>query len=173
MVDATIDRYGGLDIIVINAGVNGERKSVEAADPSRWREVIDVNVIGAVYCAHAAIPHLKRRGGGKIITMGSGIGHRGSPEHSAYACSKAALWMLTRVLAQELVGDNISVNELIPGPVVTSMSRAQAERGQGVFGIPGEWVKAPEDVVALALFLATQPAIGPTAQSFSLMRRDT
>ena len=53
------------------------------------------------------------------------------------------------------------------------MSRAQAERGQGVFGIPGEWVKAPEDVVALALFLATQPAIGPTAQSFSLMRRDT
>jgi 3-oxoacyl-[acyl-carrier protein] reductase len=173
MVDATIDRYGGLDIVVINAGVNGERTSVEAADPERWREALDVNVIGAVNCAHAAIPHLKRRGGGKIITMGSGVGHRGSPERSAYACSKAALWMLTRVLAQELVGDNISVNELIPGPVVTSMSRAQAERGQGVFGIPGEWVKAPEDVVALALFLATQPAVGPTAQSFSLMRRDT
>jgi 3-oxoacyl-[acyl-carrier protein] reductase len=173
MVDATIDRYGGLDIVVINAGVNGERKSVEAADPERWREALDVNVIGAVNCAHAAIPHLKRRGGGKIITMGSGVGHRGSPERSAYACSKAALWMLTRVLAQELVGDNISVNELIPGPVVTAMSKAQAERGQGVFGIPGEWVKAPEDVVALALFLAAQPAIGPTAQSFSLMRRDT
>ena len=81
--------------------------------------------------------------------------------------------MLTRVLAQELAGDNISVNELIPGPVVTAMSRAQAQQRQGVFGIPGEWVKAPQDVVALALFLATQPAIGPTAQSFSLMRRDT
>jgi len=173
MVDATVGRYGGLDIVVINAGVNGERKSVEAADPERWREAMDVNVIGAVNCAHAAIPHLKRRGAGKIITMGSGIGHRGSPQRSAYACSKAALWMLTRVLAQELVGDNISVNELIPGPVVTSMSQAQASRGQGVFGIAGEWVKGPEDVVALALFLATQPAIGPTAQSFSLMRRDT
>ena len=58
-------------------------------------------------------------------------------------------------------------------PVVTPMSQAQAQQGQGVFGIPGEWIKAPEHVVALALFLATQPAVGPTAQSFSLMRRDT
>ena len=173
MVDATADRYGGLDIAVINAGVNGERKPVAEADIERWRETLDVNLIGALNCAQAAIPYLKRRGAGKIITLGSGVGHRGFPERSAYACSKAALWMLTRVLAQELVGFNISVNELIPGPVVTPMSQSQAQHGQGVFGIPGEWVKQPEDVVATALFLASQPAIGPTAQSFSLMRRDT
>ena len=172
MVDATIDRYGGLDIVVINAGINGERKAVAEADIERWRSTLDVNLIGAVNCAQATIPHLKRRGAGKIITMGSGVGHRGLPERSAYACSKAALWMLTRVLAQELVGYDISVNELIPGPVVTPMSESQARQGQGVFGIAGEWVKQPDDVVPLALFLATQPAIGPTAQSFSLMRRD-
>ena len=173
MVEATVQRYGGLDIFVINAGVNGERKPVAEADIDRWRTTLDVNLIGALHCAQAAIPYLKRRGAGKIVTIGSGVGHRGFAERSAYACSKAALWMLTRVLAQELVADNISVNELIPGPVVTTMSSAQVERGEGVFGIPGEWVKRPEDVVALALFLATQPAIGPTAQSFSLMRRDT
>jgi 3-oxoacyl-[acyl-carrier protein] reductase len=172
MVDATADRYGGLDIVVINAGINGERKPVADSDIERWRETLEVNLIGALSCAHAAIPYLKRRGAGKIITMGSGIGHRGFAERSAYACSKAALWMLTRVLAQELLPFNISVNELIPGPVVTPMSQSQAQHGQGVFGIPGEWVKQPEDVVALALFLAAQPAIGPTAQSFSLMRRD-
>ena len=172
MVEATVRCFGGLDILVINAGVNGECTSVEDADIGRWRETLDVNLIGALTCAQAAIPHLKRRGAGKIITVGSGIGHRGSAERSDYACSKAALWMLTRVLAQELVGSNISVNELIPGPVLTSMSQSQAERREGVFGIRGEWVKAPEDVVGLALFLATQPVIGPTAQSFSLMRRD-
>jgi len=80
--------------------------------------------------------------------------------------------MLTRVLAQELSPHNISVNELIPGPVVTSLTGPQAAQRQGVFAIEGEWVKTPEEVVPLALFLATQSSTGPTAQSFSLMRRD-
>jgi len=172
MVDATVGRYGGLDILVINAGINGTRTSVEAGDPAVWRRVIETNLLGAYYCAHAAIPHLKRRGAGKIITIGSGIGHRGMPARSDYAASKAGLWMFTRVLAQELAADNISVNELVPGPVVTSASQGQADAGRGVFGIPGEWVKTPDDVAPLALFLATQPAVGPTAQSYSLMRRD-
>ena len=81
--------------------------------------------------------------------------------------------MLTQVLAQELAPSTISVNELIPGPVVASLTGSQAEQRQGVFAIEGEWAKTPEEVVPLALFLATQPPIGPTAQSFSLMRRDT
>ena len=81
--------------------------------------------------------------------------------------------MLTRVLAQELWPFNISVNELIPGPVVTAMSAPESAQNTGVSAIQSEWVKTPDDVVPLALFLATQPAKGPTAQSFSLMRRDT
>ena len=84
--------------------------------------MLEVNLLGAYYCAQAAIPALKQRGAGKIITVGSGLGHRGMVGLSAYACSKAGLWMLTRVLAQELWSYNISVNELIPGPVVTSMA---------------------------------------------------
>ena len=100
---------------------------------------------------------------GKIITVGSGVGHRGLAGRSDYACSKAGLWMLTQVLAHELAPSNISVNELIPGPVVTSLTGSQAEQRQGVFGIEGEWAKTPEEVVPLALFLATQPPIGPTA----------
>ena len=81
--------------------------------------------------------------------------------------------MLTRVLAQELWPFKISVNELIPGPVVTAMSRDIPQEGQDtVFTIDSEWIKTPEDVVPLALFIATQPDTGPTAQSYSLMRRD-
>ncbi len=143
---------------------------MEDSDPSAWRQVLEVNLIGAYSCVQAAIPHLKTRGAGKIITVGSGMGHRGLAGSSAYSCSKAGLWMLTRVLAMELWEDRISVNELIPGPVSTEMNPARPD-GSSSLGA-SEWAKAPDDVVPLALFLATQPDVGPTAQSFSLMRRD-
>lgn len=175
MTDATVETFGGLDILVINAGVNRDRRTVEESVPEEWLGTLDVNLNGAYYCAQAAIPHLKARGGGKIITTGSGMGHRGSPERSAYCVSKAGLWMLTRCLAQELWPFNISVNELVPGPVQTAMTTGEQAEGTRVTGGPNaqsEWQKRPEDVVPLALFLATQPLIGPTAQSFNLMRRD-
>jgi len=115
---------------------------------------------------------LKQRGAGKIITIGSGLGHRGYAGGSAYSCSKAGLWMLTRILAQELMQYKISVNELIPGPVQTSIDDNAKTSNSKVKSMESEWQKQPKDVVPLALFLASQPDIGPTAQSFSLMRRD-
>lgn len=80
--------------------------------------------------------------------------------------------MLTRVLAQELWPYKISVNELIPGPVRTSMDANLPTNRGTVYEVESEWIKTPEDVTPLALFLASRPEIGPTAQSFSLMRRD-
>jgi 3-oxoacyl-[acyl-carrier protein] reductase len=167
MYRAATDAFGGIDLVVINAGGSDEPSPVAASDPALWRATLEVNLIGAYNCARAAIPHLRRRGAGKIITVGSGLGHRGAPGSSAYACSKAALWMLTRVLAQELREENISVNELIPGPVQSAFRRAPSGAR-----FEGEWFKEPEDVAPLALFLATQPDGAATAQSFSLMRRD-
>lgn len=170
---ATVEAFGGMDIVVINAGVHYDRRRVEDSHPAEWLATLEVNLIGAYYCARAAIPYLKQRGAGKIITVGSGLGHRGLPSSSAYACSKAGLWMLTRVLAQELWPFNISVNELIPGPVLTERTEeTQEERQDTVFAIDSEWIKTPEEVAPLALFLATQPDKGPTVQSYSLMRRD-
>ncbi len=173
MCEATVEAFGGLDILVINAGGNFDHSMVEESDVGDWLTTLNVDLFGAYYCAKVAIPHLKRRGVGKIITIGSGIGQRGTPGSSAYACAKAGLSMLTRVLAQELWQYNISVNELIPGPVLTEATReTNAQRENSVLTIESEWVKNPEDVIPLALFLATQPDVGPTAQSFSLMRRD-
>ncbi len=162
--------FGGVDVLVANAGGNMATGPIEDSDPEAWQATIAFNLLGVFYCIRAAIPCLQRRGGGTIITLGSGMGHKGRSGHSAYCCAKAALWMLTRVSAQELWESGISVNELIPGPVRTRATQHQG--ADSVFGIQSEWVKAPEDVVPLALFLATQPAQGPTAQSFSLMRRD-
>lgn len=166
--------YGGLDIVLINAGGGLERATVEESDPQVWVQTQQVNLIGAYYTAREAIPYLKARGGGRILTMGSGMGRRGRPKGSAYAVAKAGLWMLVRVLAQELVEHNISVNEIIPGPVVTEKHRRQNLENDpsSAFAIPGEWIKTPEDVVPLACFLAAHPEPGPTAQVFSLNRRD-
>ncbi len=169
-VDETAARFGGLDILVINAGVSPKKSEVAESDPVVWSQTVAINLTGAYHCAKAAIPYLKTRGGGKIITIGSGMGRRGAPGSSAYSVSKAGLWMLTRVLGQELRADNISVNELIPGPVNTAMMSASSAGGSSTFD--GEWFKEPEEVVPLALFLAGAPDGGQTAQSFSLMRRD-
>ncbi len=167
-----VETYGGVDIVVINAGGSLERGPVESSDPDGWKATVELNLVGAYYTARSAIPHLKKRGAGKIIAVGSGMGHRGSQGSSAYSCAKAGLWMLVRVLAQELAPHGISVNELIPGPVATTEDEATLKQWKKRFEELGEWIKKPEDVVPLALFLVTQPTGGPTAQSFSLMRRD-
>jgi 3-oxoacyl-[acyl-carrier protein] reductase len=171
MLYKAVEHFGGIDIVVINAGANYDRETVEDSNQEDWKRTLEVNLFGAYYCAHSAIPFLKRRGAGKIITIGSGLGHRGYVGGSAYSCSKAGLWMLTRILAQELLPYNISVNELIPGPVQTTIDDNITGTSR-VKSMESEWQKQPEDVIPLALFLASQPDIGPTAQSFSLMRRD-
>jgi 3-oxoacyl-[acyl-carrier protein] reductase len=169
-----VERAGGLDVVLVNHGVSLDWKTVEQSNPVDWMATFDVNFHGAYHCARFAIPHLKRRGGGSIIMMGSGQGHRGSPGVAAYACSKAAMWMLVRVLADELREDGILVNEILPGGVRTTLGRFRpaspappAARGGG------DPLREPEEIVPLALFLAGQaPATGPTGQSFS-MRRQT
>ena len=172
--DAAAREFGGIDIVVINAGGNlDDSHDIESGSPEQWTNTVWVNLIGSYHTARSAIPHLKERGAGKIIAIGSGLGHRGRPGESAYASSKAGLSMLVRVLAQELWQHNISVNELIPGPVLTErVAQSYAQRTGSVFQDDSEWIKTPEDVVPLALFLATQPNKGPTGQTYSLMRRD-
>ena len=168
----TYERYGRIDLVLVNAGTDAEKMPIDELDIAEWKRVMDVNLNGAFYTVKAAIPYLKRNGSGKIITIGSGMGHKGRADDSAYSCSKAGLWMLTRVLAQELSEYRISVNELIPGSVITDMGKDSMKDERSAFSINGEWIKSPDDVTDLAIFLAGQPGAGPTAQSYSLMRRD-
>lgn len=167
---AVAARAGGLDLVFINAGVSLDQRRVEASDPALFERTLQVNLFGAYHCARLAIPHLRARGGGRMILVGSGMGHSSLHGHAGYSCSKAALWMLVRILADELREEGISVNELVPGPVRTAMTSVPQAAGS-VIGNPIEWLKQPEDVVPLAMMLATYPAPGPTGQSFGLMRR--
>src|SRR5690606_3575855 len=77
MVAQTAEHFGGLDILVINAGVDLDKQTVEESVPADWEQTLAINLTGAYHCAKAAIPLLKARSGGTIITVGSGLGHRG------------------------------------------------------------------------------------------------
>ena len=134
---ATVSEFGGVDIVVINAGGNLDHgRDVESGSLDRWTDTLQLNLGGAYHTARAAIPHLKERGAGKIIAIRSGLGHRGRPGESAYASAKAGLSMLIRVLALEFWQHNISVNELIPSPVLTERvaqsSRTTASGSRGL-----------------------------------------
>ena len=168
LFDAVLAEFGPPDSVVVNAGVNLDPRPIENSNAADWQATLNINLTGAYHCAKAAIPHMKGKGG-RIIMVGSGLGHRSLAGRAAYAASKAGLWMLTRVLAEELLPYQIAVNELIPGPVHTKIISSDIAAK-----LPeDEWYKQPEDVLPLALFLAEQPLNGPTGQSFSLMRRDS
>jgi 3-oxoacyl-[acyl-carrier protein] reductase len=169
-VSALYDATGGIDLLFVNAGVSLDQRPVETSDPAAFEATMQANLFGAYHCARLAIPRMRARGGGRMVMVGSGMGHSSLHGHAAYSCSKAGLWMLVRILADELRADGITVNELVPGPVRTAMTGVPQAAGS-VVNNPVEWLKQPQDVVPLAMFLATHPAPGPTGQSFSLMRR--
>lgn len=169
-IDQVAQAFGGLDVVLANAGVSSPPASLLESEPEAFQNTLNVNLFGVYATLRAAVPHLKQRGRGNVVIVGSGMGHKASPDSAAYSSSKAAVWMLTRVLAEELRSSDILVNELVPGPVDTSISQPGLSRI--LQGNPNEWLKQPGDVVPLALFLATLPQKGPTGQSFSLARRE-
>lgn len=161
-----------LDIAVLNAGIIVEPAPIAESSLDDWRRCLDVNLLGVVDCAQAAIPLLVQHGG-KIIAIGSGTGYQAHPGLGPYAASKAALASLVRTLSVELRANNIAVNELIPGPVNTS-DPADADESASRTSLSdagSDWFKQPDDVTDLALLLARFPNNGPSGQTFSLMGR--
>ena len=146
------------------------------SDPAVWTDLLHTNLLGAYLCAREATPFLARSEAAKIIMMGSGSRLRTPPRLSAYSAAKAGLWALTTTLARELRPHAIAVNEIIPGPVLkehmlTPEKFEEIEEAGGGIELPnGEWHKRPSDLDELAVFLAVQPRLGPTGQSFSLLR---
>ncbi len=168
---AAAETFGALHIVVANAGTNLDRRTVERSVPDDFRETLAVNLVGTYLTVRAAIPYLRGVGGGHIVTIGSGLGQRGTAGSGAYACSKAGIHVLTQLLSGELKEYGIAVNELVPGPVKTELSRPVWDRPGSVFQ-GNEWIKNPEDVPPLLMtILSMDPAKSPSGQTFSLMAR--
>ena len=172
LIQQTVDRFGRIDILVNNAGVNPRGLFLDSTD-EEWEQGWQINVMGVVYCCRAALPIMQQQGSGNIINVGSGMGQVGHAHLSVYCASKAALHGLTQAIAEEVWQDGIIANVLIPGPVRTELSKPAWENA-GTFRAQSDPWKEPEQVVASALFLASQPpASGMTGQILSIMRRNS
>ena len=117
LFDDALDRLGGLDVLVNNAGIAGPTGEIETLDTEEWRRTIAVNLDGQFYCLRRAVPLLKQAGGGSIVNLSSTAGLFGFPLRTPYAASKWAVVGLTKTLAMELGPFGIRVNAICPGPV--------------------------------------------------------
>jgi NAD(P)-dependent dehydrogenase (short-subunit alcohol dehydrogenase family) len=159
LVDQTVAAWGGIDILVNNAATNPHFGPLLEADAGLWQKTLDVNLLGYWRMVRACTPHLRARGGGKIVNVASVAGLRAQPSMGLYSVSKAAVLMLTQVLAAELAPDNIQVNALAPGYVRTRFSQAiwddSARYADLVREIPQGRVAEVEELTGLALYLAS------------------
>ena len=124
---AVVARFGGLDIVINNAGI-GIFADVADMSPEQWSEVIDTNLTGVFHVCHAAIPHLRRRGGGSIINISSLAGKNAFTTAAAYCASKSGLNAFSEALMQEVRYDNIRVSYVMPGSVGDRSSRQATRR---------------------------------------------
>ncbi|MEU4720441.1 SDR family oxidoreductase [Nonomuraea dietziae] len=164
LVDLAETRYGGLDIVVTCAGVQ-RYGTVEDTPVEVWDEVLDINLKGVFLTCKAAVPALRRRGGGSIVLMSSVQAFASQTRVAAYTASKAALNGLTRAMALDHAQEGIRVNVVCPGSVDTPMLRWAADLWRGPLSQEeqvAQWgrthplgrVARPEEVAELVAFLA-------------------
>lgn len=153
MVAATVERFGRLDILVVNAGVGayGAFLDLPADD---LEEMIDVNVKGALYAVRAALPRLLESDAADIVTIASEAGRRGLPYEAAYCASKFAQVGLTRALDHELRERGVRCTSVCPGGVATDFAMGHG-RTPGMPQLAG--MMSPDDVAETVLFVLTRP----------------
>jgi NAD(P)-dependent dehydrogenase (short-subunit alcohol dehydrogenase family) len=159
LVARAVEAFGGVDVLVNNAATNPHFGPTLDADLGVWDKTLDVNLKGYVRLIRACVPAMRARGGGSIVNVASVAGERPQPGMGVYCVTKAAVLMLTDVLAAELAADGIRVNAILPGFVRTRFSSAlwQDEENERALlrHIPQGRLAEPEEVAALARYLAS------------------
>jgi NAD(P)-dependent dehydrogenase (short-subunit alcohol dehydrogenase family) len=169
MVAAAVDAFGGIDVLVNNAGVYAglRRAPFYDLDEAEWDRVVRVNLKGPWLCAKACVPVMRDRGGGAIVNVSSATVLSGSPLWAHYVASKGGVIALTRAMAREVGDLGIRVNTIAPGFTLTDASRALIEDAE-TYGVARGAIKrsaTPEDIVGTALYLASPASAFVTGQT--------
>jgi 3-oxoacyl-[acyl-carrier protein] reductase len=156
-------RFGGLDVLVNNAGIGERIDAITDIDDDTWRRTLAVNLDGAFFCLRAAIPRMRAAGGGRIVNVSSGAARTGGSIGAHYAASKAGMLALTAKAARELARDGIAVNAVLPSVIETDMlpevARDEATRARMRAQFPIGRFGQPEEVASVVRFLCeTAPA---------------
>lgn len=158
LVEESVGRFGGIDVLVNNAGLLGPRVAIEEYPEDEWRRVIDANLTGPYLVSKAAIPHLRE--GASIINVVSGVSVEGRAEWGAYSVSKFGVEGLSQILAAELEGRGVRSNAVDPGGMRTDMRAAAYPEEDPQTRI------TPEENTAVFLYLASDESKGVTGQRF-------
>jgi NAD(P)-dependent dehydrogenase (short-subunit alcohol dehydrogenase family) len=165
LVGAVVQAFGRLDILINMASVYARRPFADLT-VADWNAVIDVDLRAAFLCAHAAAPHMRAQGGGRIINFGDWVAKSGRPRYQGYVpyyVAKAGAVALTEALALELAADNILVNAIAPGPIVAPPGTTDAESRAVVDATPlGRWGGEIEIAKAVLALLESDFITGET-----------
>lgn len=171
LVRETVDAFGKLDVLFANAGINPTEGSVVDMSLDDWKRIFAVNVDGVFFCCRAAIPELRKAGGGRIIVTASPSSFVGWAGNAAYIASKGAVMSLVRAMAMDHAKENIRVNAVIPGLILSPLGQAWVEKqddpeavkeGIHPVGRPGY----PEDVAPIVVYLASDESEFSTGSPF-------
>ena len=176
LVGFALDQLGEVQILVNNAGVQGPIGPTEDVSLEEWRRTFEINLYGVLFTCRALIPHLRRKGYGKIINLSGGGAASPRPFFGAYATSKAAVVRLTENLAEELRGTRIHVNAVAPGALNTQMLEQTLAAGPELVG-EGQYKQAAkqkegggsslERAASLCVYLASAASDGITGRLIS------
>ncbi len=163
-IDRTVERFGGVDIVVNSAGIRTNGSITEITEEA-WDRTLDANLKGAFVVSRLAIPEMKKRGGGVILHIAARSGMLGQGGRAAYCASKGGLVTLTEAMAMDHAPDGIRVNCICPGPTRTPMVDTSTPQKLARYEsrVPLGRIGEPEDIAYAALYLASDEAAFITA----------
>lgn len=166
----TLEQLGKIDILINGAGVSGPTKPMEEFTLAEWRRVVDINLDSVFLASRAVVPHMRKNGYGRIVSIASVAGKQGNPYMTGYSAAKGAVISLTKALAQELAGTGVLVNCITPALIGTELLKEMSDEAikLSLGKIPLGRYGSLQEVAAMGAWAASEECGFTTGSAFDL-----